>query len=64
MSLFDSYPQNQQINRGSQIDPVKFQQAISRLDENTLNQLVQQARYLGMSNDQIQEGLRYIQSIK
>ena len=66
MSLFDS-PQNNQgfsMNRGSQIDPVRFQQALSRLDENSLNQLVQQARYLGMSVEQIQEGLRYIQNMK
>ena len=31
-----------------QIDPVRLKQAMSRLDQNSLNQLVQQAKFLGI----------------
>ena len=47
-----------------QINPEQFRIAISKLDDNMLNNLAQQARFLGMTNEQIQEGLRYIQSMK
>lgn len=58
MSLFDSSPQNYNQNfQMPQIDPMILKQAMSRLDQNSLNQLVQQARFLGMSNEQIQAGL-------
>lgn len=58
MSLFDSSPQNYNQNfQMPQIDPMRLKQAMSRLDQNSLNQLVQQARFLGMSNEQIQAGL-------
>lgn len=68
MSLFNTYPQNNfqpmMNNQPPKFNPEQFKQAISQIDENALNNLVQQARYLGMSNEQIQEGLKYIQSMR
>ena len=51
-------------NQPPRFNPEQFKQVISQIDENTLNNLIQQARCLGMSNEQIQEGLKYIQSMK
>lgn len=64
MSLFDSSQQNYNQNfQMPQIDPIKLKQAMSRLDQNSLNQLVQQAKFLGMSNEQIQAGLEFLKNI-
>lgn len=64
MSLFDSSPQNYNQNfQMPQIDPMRLKQAMSRLDQNSLNQLVQQARFLGMSNEQIQAGLELLRKM-
>lgn len=68
MNFFNNYLQNsfQQMinNQIPKLNPEQFKQMINKLDENTLNSLVQQAQSLGMSNEQIQEGLKYIQSMK
>ena len=66
MGLFDSYPQNYNQNQNlqrPQIDPVRLRQAVSMLDQNSLNQLIQQARLLGIPNEQIQAGLEYMRNI-
>lgn len=67
MNFFNNFQPNFQpalANQPPKFNPDQFKQAVSQIDENTLNNLVQQARYLGMSNEQIQEGLKYIQSMK
>ena len=67
MNLFNNFqPTYQPVlnNQSPKFNPEQFKQVVSQIDENTLNNLVQQARYLGMSNEQIQEGLKYIQSMK
>ena len=67
MNFFNNFqPTYQPIlnNQPPRFNPEQFKQVVSQIDENTLNNLVQQARYLGMSNEQIQEGLKYIQSMK
>lgn len=67
MNFFNNFQPNFQptlVNQPPQFNPEQFKQAISQMDENALNNLIQQARYLGMSNEQIQEGLKYIQSMK
>lgn len=67
MNFFNNFQSNFQptlANQPPQFNPDQFKQVVSQIDENTLNNLVQQARYLGMSNEQIQEGLKYIQSMR
>ena len=67
MNFFNNFKPNFQsvlANQLPKFNPDQFKQAVSQIDESTLNNLVQQARYLGMSNEQIQEGLKYIQSMK
>lgn len=67
MNFFNNFQPTYQPtlnNQPPRFNPEQFKQVVSQIDENTLNNLVQQARYLGMSNEQIQEGLKYIQSMK
>lgn len=67
MNFFNNFQPTYQPtlnNQPPKFNPEQFKQVVSQIDENTLNNLVQQARYLGMSNEQIQEGLKYIQSMK
>lgn len=67
MNFFNNFQPTYQPtlnNQPPKFNPEQFKQVVSQIDENTLNSLVQQARYLGMSNEQIQEGLKYIQSMK
>lgn len=66
MNFFNNFPQfNQPLQpQRPQIDPVKFQQAVSTLDEQSLRALVQQARNQGISEQQIKEGLDYLVSIR
>lgn len=45
-------------------DIEQFKKAINNLDENSLNKLIHQAKMLGMSTEQINQGLRYMQKIK
>ena len=67
MNFFNNFQPTYQPtlnNQPPRFNPEQFKRVVSQIDENTLNNLVQQARYLGMSNEQIQEGLKYIQSMK
>lgn len=67
MNFFNNFQPTYQPtlnNQPPKFNPEQFKQVVSQIDENTLNNLIQQARFLGMSNEQIQEGLKYIQSMK
>lgn len=46
------------------INPQQFKQMVPMLNQNILQQLVQQARAQGISEQDIQEGLNYIQNLK
>lgn len=46
-----------------QIDPEQFRQVAITLNDNSLNQLVQLARQRGISEQDIQTGIRYIKSL-
>lgn len=58
---------NKQINSAPKqiiINPQQFKQMVPMLNQNILQQLVQQARNQGISDQDIQQGLNYIQSLK
>lgn len=58
---------NKQINstpKQTIINPQQFKQMVPMLNQNILQQLVQQARSQGISDQDIQQGLNYIQSLK
>lgn len=46
------------------IDPVRFNQLAPQLTKENLVQLVQQAKAQGISEDQIEQGLNYLLSLK
>lgn len=46
-----------------QIDPNQFRQIVVTLNDNSLNQLVQLARQRGISDSDIQAGLKFIRSL-
>lgn len=46
------------------IDPVRFKQGISKINEETLKQIVVQARNQGISEDAIEQGLNFLLSLK
>lgn len=52
--------QNQQL---PQLDKIKFKELLPNLNDNTLEQLVNQARQQGLSDDDIQRGLKFIQKM-
>lgn len=66
MNFFNNFSQfNQPLQpQRPQIDPIKFQQAVSALDEQTLRGLVQQARNQGISEQQIKEGLEQLANMR
>ena len=53
-------PQQQQTPR---IDPTQFRQFAVTLNDNALSQLVQMARQRGISDADIEAGLRFIKSL-
>lgn len=58
---------NKQMNftpKQNTINPQQFKQMVPMLNQNILQQLVQQARSQGISDQDIQQGLNYIQSLK
>ena len=55
---------SQQNSNIPQFDPIKFQQGVQSLDQNTLIQLAQRARAQGIPESQIEAGLNYILSLK
>lgn len=60
MNYFNPFFNQNNFQRMPQFDPVKFKQAVSQLDKETLSRLVQQARAQGIPDNQIEEGLNYI----
>lgn len=69
MNLFN--PLNTLMNKQVNFTPKKntinfqqFRQMVPMLNQNILQQLVQQARSQGISDQDIQQGLNYIQSLK
>lgn len=64
-NLFNQ-PSAQLINQNNQqpFDPAQFQRLIPNLNNNMLQQLVQQARAQGISENKIQEGINYINSLR
>ena len=46
------------------IDPVRFKQGISKINEETLKQIVIQARNQGILEDAIEQGLNFLLSLK
>lgn len=58
---------NKQVNftpKENTINLQQFRQMVPMLNQNILQQLVQQARSQGISDQDIQQGLNYIQSLK
>lgn len=46
------------------IDPEQFKQIVPSLNQTFLNQLVEQAKQKGISQKDIEEGLKFIQNMK
>ena len=74
MAYYDPFQKQQQTvqNYGmapraqtpqTQIDPEQFRQVAVTLNDNSLNQLIQLARQRGISEQDIQAGIRYIKSL-
>ena len=61
-------PMQQMIAMGTQqrqpIDPQKFSAAASKLDKQTLANLVNQARQQGISEDEIEAGLNFLLKLR
>ncbi|MCQ2242035.1 hypothetical protein [Treponema sp.] len=47
-----------------QFDEIKFRQFLPKLNDQNLNQIIQQARMMGIPDRQIEEGMRIIKSFK
>lgn len=60
MNYFNPFLNQNNFQKTPKFDPVKFKQAASQLDKETLSRLVQQARAQGIPDNQIEEGLNYI----
>ena len=56
-------PQNYQSTQTPQFDPEQFRQFAITLDDKSLNQFAQMARQRGISEQDIQAGIRYIKSL-
>ena len=61
-------PMQQMMAMGTQqrqpIDPQKFSAAVSKLDKQTLANLVNQARQQGISEDEIEAGLSFLLKLR
>ena len=61
-------PMQQMMTMGTQqrqpIDPQKFSAAASKLDRQTLANLVNQARQQGISEDEIEAGLNFLLKLR
>ena len=61
-------PRQQMMAMGTQqrqsIDPQKFSAAASKLDKQTLANLVNQARQQGISEDEIEAGLNFLLKLR
>ena len=68
MSQQTANPLQQMMNMGSQvrqpIDPQKFTAAASKLDKQTLANLVSKARQQGISEQEIEAGLNFLLKLK
>lgn len=67
MNMGQSQPkpqQNTNIQMAPPIDPDKMKQMIPNLTKENLVQLVQRARMQGIPEDQIEQGLNFILSLK
>ena len=66
MNFFNpSFPAySNQMAQPPQIDPTRFKQSISKLSQDDLKRLVQQARANGISDEVIEAGLNQILSMK
>lgn len=60
ISMMQPYMQKQIQPTQKPINPSQFMQLISKLDKNSLAQLVSQARSQGIPDFQIEEGLNFI----
>lgn len=58
------FPMPQQPNRQSGINPQQFQQWLPQLNQNMLSQLINQARQQGMSEQDIQTGINFINQMR
>ena len=56
-------PQRQQQQQMPQIDPQQFRQFAITLNDNALNNFAQMARQRGISEADIQNGIRFIKSL-
>ena len=60
--LFPAY--SNQVPQIPQIDPARFKQSVSKLNQDDLKRLVQQARANGIADEVIEAGLNQILSMK
>lgn len=56
-------PMNNQMSARTPIDPQQFRQFAITLNDTALNNFAQMARMQGISEQDIQEGIRYIKSL-
>ena len=61
---FTNCPNPSIPNQRPQINPNQFMQVVMTLDQNALAQLVQMARNQGISDQDIQDGLKFINSLR
>ena len=47
-----------------EFDEIKFRQFLPRLNDQNLNQIIQQAKMMGIPENQIEEGIKIIKSFK
>lgn len=64
MNNFNPFANFGQQNMGPQINPSQFKTYLPQINENMMNQLIQQARQQGISEEEIQQGLNFINSMR
>lgn len=63
MNLFQQLPQQRQPQQTG-VNPQQFRQWLPQLNQNMLQQLIAQARQQGISDNDIQTGLNYINQLR
>ena len=58
------YPVPQQLNRQTGVNPQQFQQWLPQINNNIITQLAAQARQQGISEQDIQAGLNFINHLR
>ena len=64
MNNFNFRPQPQFQNPKTAFNPYQFAQIAPSITDNMLQQLVEQAKTLGIPQEQIDNGIKYISSLK